>query len=127
MRLRLCGLVFLLFVGVFTMVMTEKTILANKIDLASTPLDSTSQLIPFITGLLSFLTTLYSCIPFGKIHDKICVYDRRLIDKCLGRRETQPYHSYNSSSTAFCHPQHMYHQPDMHYNTSGYSTSSREV
>ena len=126
MRLRLCGLVFLLFVGVFTMVMTEKTILANRIDLASTPLDSTSQLIPFITGLLSFLTTLYSCLPFGKIRDKICDLDRRLIDKCLGRRETQLPHTYNnSSSTAFLQPQHMYHTPYMHYNTSGYS--SREV
>jgi hypothetical protein len=119
MRLRLCGLVFLLFVGVFTMAMTEKTISANRIDLASTPLDSTSQLIPFITGLLSFLTTLYSCLPFRKIHDKVCDFDQRLIDRCLGRREKQLPLSNNSSSTAFYQPPHMYQTPYMQYDTSG--------
>jgi len=41
-RLRLCGLVFLLFVGVFIMVMTEKTISVNRIDLTTIPLNSTS-------------------------------------------------------------------------------------
>jgi len=122
MRLRLCGLVFLLFVGVFTMVMTEKTILANRIDLASTPLDSTSQLIPFITGLLSFLTTLYSCFPFKKIHEKICDFDQKLINKCLGRRDTKRPYSNNSSSSAFYQSPYTYQPPPMQYNTSRYNS-----
>ncbi|KAM7209983.1 hypothetical protein V8F06_014634 [Rhypophila decipiens] len=33
--------------------------------LSGSSLDSTSQLIPFLTGLLSFLSTLYSCTPFS--------------------------------------------------------------
>ncbi|KAK0652539.1 hypothetical protein B0T16DRAFT_387788 [Cercophora newfieldiana] len=67
------GLLF--FSGIVTMAMTENTIQLNDIDLSDTPLGSTSQLIPFLTGLLSFLSTLYSCIPFLKI-----------LSWCLGRK-----------------------------------------
>ncbi|KAK1761516.1 hypothetical protein QBC47DRAFT_370315 [Echria macrotheca] len=67
--LRLVGIAVLFFAGIVTMLMTENTIAVNQIDLSDTPLGSTSQLIPFLTGLLSFLSTLYSCIPFLKIFD----------------------------------------------------------
>ncbi|KAK0702828.1 hypothetical protein B0H67DRAFT_614131 [Lasiosphaeris hirsuta] len=111
--LRLCGLLFLLFVGGFTMVMTEKTISVNNIDLADTPLESTSQLIPFVTGLLSFLTTLYSCIPFKMIQDKIAELDQKLIDKCLGKRKNVLPFSKGSSATSL-NP-----NPYMYYNEPG--------
>jgi len=59
---KVAGVVLLFFAGIVTMAMTENTIQLNEIDLSDTPLGSTSQLIPFLTGLLSFLSTLYSCV-----------------------------------------------------------------
>ncbi|KAK4446343.1 hypothetical protein QBC34DRAFT_331879 [Podospora aff. communis PSN243] len=67
MGFKLFGIAFLLFVGAVTMRMTEMTIQLNEIDLSEAPLDSTSQMIPFLTGLLSFLSTLYACTPFSSI------------------------------------------------------------
>lgn len=64
---KLFGIACLLFAGAITMRMTEMTIQLNQIDLSESPLDSTSQLIPFLTGLLSFLSTVYSCTPFSSM------------------------------------------------------------
>jgi len=64
--LKLLGVAVLLFVGIVTMIMMEQTIRVNNIDLSSTPFDSTSQLIPFLTGLFSFLSTVWSCFSLSK-------------------------------------------------------------
>jgi len=64
--LKILGVAVLLFVGILTMVMTEQTIQVNSIDLSETPFDSTSQLIPFLTGLFSFLSTFWSCFSLSR-------------------------------------------------------------
>jgi hypothetical protein len=47
-------------VGVNMIVITEKILSGNHLDLSDVPLSSTGQLIPFIVGLCTFISTLWS-------------------------------------------------------------------
>jgi len=47
-----------LFGGISIIVSTEKILAGNHIDLSDTPLLSMSQLIPFLVGLFTFVTTI---------------------------------------------------------------------
>jgi len=106
---QLVGLVVLLFAGIVTMAMTENTIQLNQIDLSDTPLNSTSQLIPFLTGFLSFLSTLYACIPFLKIFDW-CLGRRLGLEK-KGSREYLKVDSPGSGNGKEVHETGFYDQP----------------
>ncbi|KAK0630862.1 hypothetical protein B0T17DRAFT_507298 [Bombardia bombarda] len=51
-----------LFVGVIIIVFTELILWANHVDLSDARLDSTSQLIPFMVGLFTMVSTVWTCI-----------------------------------------------------------------
>jgi hypothetical protein len=48
--------------GVYTIVYTEKMISGNNIDLSDVPLSSTGQLVPFIVGLCTFVSTIWAIL-----------------------------------------------------------------
>lgn len=49
-------------VGIVSIVFTEKMISGNDIDLSDSTLISTSQLIPFIVGIIGFVSTVWTCV-----------------------------------------------------------------
>jgi hypothetical protein len=53
---------FALPVGTVSIVFTEKMISGNNIDLSDSTLISTSQLIPFIVGIIGFVSTVWTCV-----------------------------------------------------------------
>jgi len=61
-RFRAIGVVAVLASGAHAMVIVEKIISINHIDLSEVAFTSTGQLIPFLVGLFTFLATLWSCL-----------------------------------------------------------------
>lgn len=48
--------------GITTIVFTEKLIIGNNVDLSEASFASTSQLLPFLVGLSTFLSTICTCL-----------------------------------------------------------------
>lgn len=59
------------FTGVTIIVCVEMILKGNNVDLSDATLGSTSQLIPFLVGLFTFVSTVYSCIDDMSDYDKL--------------------------------------------------------